>query len=29
MKAEISEFFDTETTGNEEHDWIVAFVGKH
>ncbi|WP_462151422.1 hypothetical protein [Pseudoalteromonas xiamenensis] len=29
MKAEISEFFDTETTSDEEQDWIMAFVGRH
>jgi len=29
MKAEISEFFDTETTGDEEYDWIMGFVGRH
>jgi len=29
MKAEISEFFDTETTSDEEYDWIMAFVGRH
>lgn len=29
MKAEISEFFDTKTTSDEEHDWIREFVGRH
>ena len=29
MKAEISEFVNKETSTDEEHDWILAFVGRH
>lgn len=29
MKAEISEFFNTETSSDEEHDWILEFVSRH
>jgi len=28
MKAEISEFVNKETSTDEEHDWILAFVGR-
>jgi len=29
MKKEISDFLDTETTNEEEHDWITSFVDRH
>jgi len=29
MKAEISKFVNKETSTDEEHDWILAFVGRH
>ena len=29
MKIEISEFFDAEANSDEEHDWIIAFIGRH
>ena len=29
MKNEISDFFNTETNGDEEHEWIMAFVASH
>lgn len=29
MKEEISKFFSIETASDEEHDWIVRFVGRH
>lgn len=29
MKTEISEFFNKETSTDEEYDWILAFVGRN
>jgi hypothetical protein len=29
MKNEITDFFNTETNSDEEHDWIMAFVDNH
>jgi len=29
MKEEINEFFERETTSNEDHEWIENFVAKH